>query len=105
MWVIATMSIVFEEALKSQWITKIQIWLAIWLLFEIGVNFVRITDGKGYYKLEKVREIAEEYVRSKFGLDLICWIALIFDIAFEFQLTVIFRVIMILKLPGYLEKI
>ena len=75
-----TMSAVFEKALESKEITGLQIWALIWLLIEIIVNMLRVSYGKGYNKLEKVKDIAEEYLKSKFSLDLLCWLGLLVDI-------------------------
>ena len=75
-----TMSVVFEKTLESKEITGLQIWALIWLFVEIGVNMFRVSYGKGYNKLEKLKDIAEEYLKSKFALDLLCWVGLLIDI-------------------------
>ena len=105
MLVIFSMSAVFSEAMKSREVTGVQVWGAVWLLLEIVVNFVRVSYGKGYHKLEKLKEIAEEYLKSKFGIDMICWVGLLLDVAIESELTIIARLMFLLKVPDYLEKI
>ena len=72
---------------------------------EIIVNFVKVSYSKGYYKLEKIREIAVHYVKSKFCIDLICFFGLMIDIIFDFKLVMLFRLTFILKLPDCFQKI
>ena len=105
MLVIASISIIFEDAMSSQGVTNIQIWAALWLLVEIVVNFVKVSYSNGYYKLEKIKEIAKHYVKSRFGLDLICFVGLMIEIIFDFKLSVLLRLNFLLKLPDCLEKI
>ena len=99
------MSTVFEDALKSPEITGLQIWGALWLLIEIGVNFVRVSYGKGYHKMEKLREIAEEYFRGKFGVDFICMLAILIDIFLEEELMIIARSALLTEDTSFGNKI
>ena len=69
------------------------------------VNFVRVSRGRGYYKLEKVREIGWEYIKSKFGIDMMCWMGLVIDITLEFQLSSLLRIVFFFKLYDCMEKI
>ena len=48
---IATMSIVFEKTMNCQEVKGIQIWGTLWLVVEIGINFVKVSYGTGYKKL------------------------------------------------------
>ena len=73
-------------------------------MIEIVINFIRVSDGKGY-KLEKMREIMAVYVKGRFKFDIVCLVALIIDITFDFELAVLLRLVFVLKLPDYLEKI
>ena len=104
MLIIASISVIFEEQF-NEGVTTIQIWGAAWLLVEIVVNFVKVSYSKGYYKLEKIKEIAKNYVKSEFCIDLICFVGLVIDIAFDFKWTFLVRLIFLLKLPDYLEKL
>ena len=54
MLIVFTISVVFIEATFSREVTGVQIWAVIWLLTEIIVNFIRVTYGQGYNKLEKI---------------------------------------------------
>ena len=83
MIVIFSMSVLFEEALKSEGVTGVQAWATAWLLIEMGVNFVKVSYGKGYHKMEKLREIAEFYFRGKFAIDFACWLGLVLDLCFD----------------------
>ena len=71
----------------------------------MAVNFVRVSYGKGYNKLEKVKEIAEHYLKSKFAIDLLCWLGLLVDILIEDELMIWARLPFVFKTWDCLEKI
>ena len=105
MWVIISMSAIFAGAARSKEITAIQAWVTVWMMGEIIVNFVRVSYRKGYHKLEKITEIAKEYLKGKFGIDILCLIGLIIDLAVESELTIIARVFFLLKAVDFFEKV
>ena len=105
MWIIASMSVIFTEATSSQQITSIQTWATVWMVIEIVVNFLRVTYGKNYNKLEKIRDIASGYFKSRFGIDLLCLAGLIIDLVIESEATIAARIAFFLKVVDLMDKI
>ena len=103
--IIATLSIVFEDIVVSKDVTIFQIMGGFWLLLEIIINFTRISYGKSDSKLEKLKEIALYYFKSRFGIDVICLGAIIIDLIVTSKATIFLRLLFFLKIPDFLEKI
>ena len=82
--VVASLSIIFEQTMKNSGVMVVEIIGVCWLVIEIAVNFVKVSYSKGYYKLEKIREIAKDYARRRFWIDLICLTGLTIDIISDF---------------------
>ena len=66
---------------------------------------MKISYGKQYEKLEKLSEIASQYMKGKFKIDAVCWIGLLIDIFFESEFTIIVKSLFLLKGWDCVEKI
>ena len=75
------------------------------MVIEIVVNFLRVTYGQGYNKLEKIRDIASSYFKSRFGIDLLCFLGLIIDLAIESEATIAARITFFLKVVDLMDKV
>ena len=73
-------------------------------LAEIALNFgtVKYTLGK---KLETVREIGQDYLRHKFAIDCLNFVALLAYILTRSQSVGYLRLVALLKIPDCLERI
>jgi len=102
--IIYTMSMVFDEVNKDPIVEAFQTFSLVFYLIEIGINFITVKFEEGK-RLSTLREIWNFYLNDNFLIDLISMVILMLDLFADFQITIYFRLFIIVKLSQGLEKI
>ena len=78
-----------------------QIYGGFWLLLETVVNYTTKKESK----FEKFKEVVLDFLKSRFGIDVICLVAIIIDLYVTSQLTIFLRLLLFIKVPDFFDKV
>ena len=85
----------------SKYVRIYQIYGGFWLLLETVVNYTTKKESK----FEKFKEVVLDFLKSRFGIDVICLVAIIIDLYVTSQLTIFLRLLLFIKVPDFFDKV